>query len=225
MDRHSHPFYTRNYGHIDAALEDPNTIDTGQNPLSSEEPDQSTFEATMPTFTRTSPDFLGMGAHDKLGHYPSDMSDVGKLDQFEDDLRAASPSLYNDDDDRILQEMIARELESTWILNLSMRYKDRSKREKFFVTYRENEQLWRRVTVTLDYRDPPEDSLEEELRDITSQKEKSCKIYESIRQSLPEIQFYDTVTNLKLETTDGRLHVHVVEDANVSELGRGSGRY
>ena len=32
--------------------------------------------------------------------------------------------------------------------------------------------------------------------------------------SLPDIQFYDTVTNLKLETKDDRLHVHVTEDVN-----------
>ncbi len=47
------------------------------------------------------------------------------------------------------------------------------------------------------------------------QRDKSAKIYEAIRESLIDIQFYDTVTNLKLQTTEGRLHVHVVEDSNV----------
>lgn len=108
------------------------------------------------------------------------------------------------------------ELEYTWILNLSMHFRDRSKREKFFVTYRESEHVWRRVTISLDYRNAPPNSLEMDLVHTEFQREKSAKIYEAIRESLPEIQFYDTVTNLKLQTTDGRLHVHVVEDGNVS---------
>lgn len=111
--------------------------------------------------------------------------------------------------------MIHDELERVWILNLSMHFRDKSKREKFFVTYRENNALWRRVTVSLDYRDAPENSLEMDLVHTKFQRDKSAKIYEAIRESLGDIQFYDTVTNLKLQTTDGRLHVHVVEDVNV----------
>ncbi|KAH7626258.1 hypothetical protein B0T09DRAFT_387201 [Sordaria sp. MPI-SDFR-AT-0083] len=110
--------------------------------------------------------------------------------------------------------MIHDELEKIWILNLSMHFRDKSKREKFFVTYRQNDSLWRRVTVSLDYRDAQENSLEEELVDIKFQRDKSSRIYEAIRDSLGDIQFYPTVTNLKLQTTDGRLHVHVVEDVN-----------
>lgn len=110
--------------------------------------------------------------------------------------------------------MIHDELEKIWILNLSMHFRDKSKREKFFVTYRQNESLWRRVTISLDYRDAREGSLEEELVDIKFQRDKSSRIYEAIRDSLGDIQFYPTVTNLKLQTTDGRLHVHVVEDVN-----------
>ena len=79
-----------------------------------------------------------------------------------------------------------------------MHFRDRSKREKFFVTYREHRDLWRRVTVSLDYRNAPEDSLERDLLDTKYQREKSAKIYEAIRESLQDIQFYDTVTNLKL---------------------------
>lgn len=111
--------------------------------------------------------------------------------------------------------MIHIELERTWILNLSMHFRDRSKREKFFVTYRETPTLWRRVTISLDYRSAPENSLEADLQHTKFQREKSAKIYEAIRESLADIQFYDTVTNLKLQTTEGRLHVHVVEDVNV----------
>ncbi|EGR51995.1 serine/threonine protein kinase [Trichoderma reesei QM6a] len=116
------------------------------------------------------------------------------------------------------EAMIHDELEREWILNLSMHFRDRSKREKFFVTYREQEHMWRRVTVSLDYRDAPENSLEWDLNHTKYQRDKSAKIYEAIRESLPDIQFYDTVTNLKLETTDGRLHVHVVEDGNDKEI-------
>jgi hypothetical protein len=112
--------------------------------------------------------------------------------------------------------MIHDELEREWILNLSMHFRDKSKREKFFVTYRERPTLWRRVTVSLDYRNAPENSLESELADTKFQRDKSAEIYKAIRDSLRDIQFYDTVTNLKLQTTEGRLHVHVVEDVNVS---------
>ncbi|KAI0542997.1 hypothetical protein GGR58DRAFT_519230 [Xylaria digitata] len=110
--------------------------------------------------------------------------------------------------------MIREELEHKWILNLSMHFRDKSRREKFFVTYREKDSIWRRVTISLDYRNAPSDSLEKELLNIKFQRDKSAKIYESIRESLQDIQFYDTVTNLKLQTADGRLHVHVVEDVN-----------
>jgi hypothetical protein len=115
------------------------------------------------------------------------------------------------------EALIHEELEKTWILNLSMHFRDRSRREKFFVTYRERDHLWRRVTISLDYRDAPPNSLEMDLIHTHFQREKSAKIYEAIRESLRDIQFYDTVTNLKLQTTDGRLHVHVVEDGNVGD--------
>lgn len=123
------------------------------------------------------------------------------------DVRSMTTSQYD--------ALIDSELERIWILNLSMQFRDGSQREKFFVTYREHEHLWRRVTISLDYRGAPEGSLESELLEAKYQRDKSAKIYEAIRESLPEIQFYDTVTNLKLETKDGRLHVHVVQDVNV----------
>ncbi|MCJ1485550.1 hypothetical protein MMC06_005725 [Schaereria dolodes] len=117
--------------------------------------------------------------------------------------------------DEQLDEQIKAELEDRWILNLSMCFRDRSPREKFFVTYAEVPNRWRRVTVSCDYRDKPPDSLERDLQALQYQRDKSARIYEAIRMSLPEIQFYDTVTNLKLETTDDdRLHVHVTEDTN-----------
>ena len=107
------------------------------------------------------------------------------------------------------------ELEHIWILNLSMHFRDKSRREKFFVTYRQHPDLSRRVTVSLDYRNAPDRSLEMDLLNTKLQRDKNEMIYEAIRESLADIQFYDTVTNLKLQTTDGRLHVHVVEDTTV----------
>ncbi|KAJ5333889.1 uncharacterized protein N7506_007672 [Penicillium brevicompactum] len=106
------------------------------------------------------------------------------------------------------------ELEQRWILNLSMHFRDRSEREKFFVTYAETPNRWRRVTVSCDYRDAPPDSLEGELKGLRYQRDKCARIYESIRESLLGIRFYDGVTNLKLETSDGQLHVFVTEDVN-----------
>ncbi|KAL9605508.1 MAG: hypothetical protein Q9179_001314 [Wetmoreana sp. 5 TL-2023] len=109
---------------------------------------------------------------------------------------------------------IREELEKKWILNLSMHFRDHSPREKFFLTFAETPHKWRRVTVSCDYRDAPIDSLERDIQSLQLQRDKSARIYESIRASLPDIQFYDTVTNLKLETRDERLHVHVTEDVN-----------
>ena len=106
------------------------------------------------------------------------------------------------------------ELDRGWILNLSMHFRDKSDREKFFVTYAQTPNFWRRVTISCDYRNAESGSLEMDLKELQFQRDKSMQIYESIRDSLPEIQFYETVTNLKLETTDGRLHVHVTEDVN-----------
>ncbi|KAK3398647.1 hypothetical protein B0T20DRAFT_453370 [Sordaria brevicollis] len=138
-----------------------------------------------------------------LSHVHAGGSDVAVSDC---DAHSITSSQYHN--------MIHDELEKIWILNLSMHFRDKSKREKFFVTYRQHESLWRRVTISLDYRDAQEGSLEEELVDIKFQRDKSSRIYEAIRDSLADIQFYPTVTNLKLQTTDGRLHVHVVEDVN-----------
>ncbi|KAH7047585.1 hypothetical protein B0J12DRAFT_667518 [Macrophomina phaseolina] len=110
--------------------------------------------------------------------------------------------------------LIQQELDAKWILNLSMHFRDMSDREKFFVTFAEQPNRWRRVTVSIDYRGTEPESLEADLKSLHYQRDKSARIYESIRESLPDIQFYETVTNLKLETREGRLHVHVTEDVN-----------
>ncbi|KAF2763067.1 hypothetical protein EJ05DRAFT_24460 [Pseudovirgaria hyperparasitica] len=126
------------------------------------------------------------------------------------DVLSDHDSLSEPIDERLLQQ----ELEAKWILNLSMHFRDASDREKFFITYAEAPNKWRRVTVSCDYRNVTPDSLEYDLKSLHYPRDKNCRIYESIRDSLPDIQFYETVTNLKLQTDDGRLHVHVTEDVN-----------
>jgi hypothetical protein len=150
------------------------------------------------------------------------METIGELSLREmrsrDDSHAPETESFNDGASITTSHydaMIHEELERIWILNLSMHFRDKSKREKFFVTYREKDMHWRRVTISLDYRNAPDNSLEMDLYETKFQRDKSAKIYEAIRESLADIQFYETVTNLKLQTTDGRLHVHVVEDVNV----------
>ena len=129
--------------------------------------------------------------------------------------RTSSNSSIHDDfhelDDRA---QLNAELDSKWILNLSMHFRDRSDREKFFVTYAESPNRWRRVTISCDYRHAEVGSLEIDLKELRFQRDKNLHIYEAIRDSLSGIHFFDTVTNLKLETSDGRLHVHVTEDVN-----------
>ncbi|KAF3906693.1 hypothetical protein ABW20_dc0110453 [Dactylellina cionopaga] len=147
-------------------------------------------------------------------------SSSNRIDQHQPPLSPAtdihSPDakdwLYEEDER--FQEMIDEELEWRWILNLSMHFRERSDREKFFVTYAESPHIRHRITVSCDYRNAEPGSLEEELKHIPYQREKSARIYEAVRESLFDIQFYPTITNLKLETKDGRLHVHVNEDIN-----------
>lgn len=141
---------------------------------------------------------------------PEDIGNLSPIDLEDSYYERVDHHSVSDADDVRLQE----ELEAKWILNLSMHFRDMSDREKFFVTYAEERNKWRRVTVSCDYRRLEPDSLESDLKSLHYQRDKSARIYEAIRDSLPDIQFYDTVTNLKLETADGRLHVHVTEDVN-----------
>ena len=119
-----------------------------------------------------------------------------------------------DRDGPLVSREIEDEMEWRWVLNISMHFRDESNREKFFVTYAQERNLRRRVTISCDYRNAQDGSLEKELSQLRFQREKSAKIYETIRDSLRDILFYDTITNLRLETIDGRLHVHVTEDVN-----------
>ena len=146
-----------------------------------------------------------------------EMADTSGLTAAEDPPPPFSPMSDGEElfpDDATTDVMLEEELDRRWILNLSMHFRDRSDREKFFVTFAETPSRWRRLTISCDYRDAPTDSLERDLKGLRYQREKSARIYEAIRESLSEIEFYDTVTNLKLQTSDGRLHVHVTQDMN-----------
>ena len=131
------------------------------------------------------------------GHLPSDPSPINVDGPTKDE-----------------RNQIESELDTKWILNLSMHFRDRSEREKFFITYAEEPNRWRRVTVSCDYRDAEPESLEADLKALRYQREKHAFVYEYIRDSIPTIEFFSSVTNLKLETEDHRLHVHVTEDVN-----------
>ncbi|KAL4789216.1 hypothetical protein BDV19DRAFT_374446 [Aspergillus venezuelensis] len=153
----------------------------------------------------------------KVDDYPE--SNKNDLNLQHSDARAPEwdqyhPHVTDTPEGYPVDNLFDMELERRWILNLSMHFRDRSEREKFFVTYAETANRWRRVTISCDYRDAEPESLEQDLKELRYQRDKCARIYESIRESLPDIQFYDTVTNLKLETRDGRLHVHVTEDVN-----------
>ena len=186
------------------------------------------LRASAPELQVTAPDFLEVPELEphstpSLVSRPSLDAEPEPLEiaesYYDDGVRSEDPwsndANFLDDVHSITSSLIQEELETRWILNLSMHFRDKSNREKFFVTYREADTLWRRVTISLDHRNAPENSLEMELVNTRFQRDKSSKIYESIRDSLSAISFYDTVTNLKLQTTDGRLHVHVAEDLNV----------
>lgn len=83
------------------------------------------------------------------------------------------------------------------------------------MTYAETPTKWRRLTISLDYRKSLGGSLEAALKTLSDQQDKSLFILEALHRSLDEIHYYDTVTNLRLETTDDlQLHVHVNEEVN-----------
>lgn len=173
------------------------------------------YESYLRESTNGWTDTSGKLDHQNIGNHASDA-----LDTF---WPAPNPPLsYNDQlsdleslsDNPANDPRFREELEKKWILNLSMHFRDETNREKFFITYAEEPTKWRRVTISCDYRNASEGSLESDLKTLHFQRDKSARIYEALWESLPDIEFYETVTNLKLETSDDRLHVHVTEDVN-----------
>lgn len=158
-------------------------------------------------------------------------------EEEEDDSDShASSELRHDDE-------LREELPKKWILTLSMHFRDGTKREKFFITYMPEPNRWIRISVSVDYnhgvvevteaensevehvksnkatkttmhmRGGP-GSLEEDLETLPYQRDKNFVIYKAVYQSLEDIMFFPTITNLKIETLDDRLHIHVAEDGN-----------
>lgn len=179
----------------------------------------STVSPTSPTLTASPTAASHPGPRQSepqiLAADESELSESGDDDDYvlpgESASGAGIPRRYPP---RLVSKEIEEEMEWKWILNLSMHFRDQSQREKFFVTYQESDRHRRRITISCDYREASEGSLEQELSGLKSQRDKSAKIYEAIRDSLRDIRFYNTITNLKLQTAEGRLHVHVTEDAN-----------
>ena len=103
-------------------------------------------------------------------------------------------------------------LKQKWVLQVPSQHNDPSAGENIYVTYAENCTKPRRIVISYDARNAPSGSLLDDLQGLQSQAEKSALIYESIRCSLSDVRFADTVTHLQLECAHGtRLHIHVTE--------------
>jgi serine/threonine protein kinase len=122
-----------------------------------------------------------------------------------------SPAMSQDSEERE-HELMVSEVGTKFILNLSMNFRNRAGKEKFFLTYARRPNEWHRVTITIDYRHCELGSLEADLKDLKFQRDKCIRIYQVIRKSLMQIRFEETVTNLKLKTKNGQLHIDVTED-------------
>lgn len=129
------------------------------------------------------------------------------------ELLHSEPLIAND---KSLESLIVndRSPDHRWILNCTLRSGNGPDHEKFIVTYIQLPNQSYRVTVSCDYRNAEPDSLEAKLKETQYQDDKGRDIYDSIRTSLPDIHFYDTVTSLRLETIQNRLHIHVTEDVD-----------
>ncbi|KIW24819.1 uncharacterized protein PV07_10509 [Cladophialophora immunda] len=96
-----------------------------------------------------------------------------------------------------------------WILNLFQRFDEGV--EKLFLTYVDDSNHWRRMTISYKCRDAEPMSLELDLSSLASPEDKMSRIWESIYEHLHEIRFFDTVTRLELRTIDSTLNVFVRE--------------
>ncbi|RPA85409.1 hypothetical protein BJ508DRAFT_303070 [Ascobolus immersus RN42] len=170
----------------------------------------SSFQAAHQSGSLNDPSDIGAS---ESGALNSSYGDFGSSSSVGPYRRPGSPgdSYYRNNEE---DEIIERELGVVWILNLSMHYRENAHKEKFFVTYRTPSGSSRRITVSVNYRDAEPKSLEDDLRNMRFQKDKSGRIYRAIRNSLRNVQFFDTATNLRLHTIEGALHINVSEDIN-----------
>ncbi|KAG5779881.1 hypothetical protein H9Q73_006452 [Fusarium xylarioides] len=105
------------------------------------------------------------------------------------DTRSITASQY----DAIIHE----ELEKTWILNLSMHFRDRSKREKFFVTYRFVYKVNVNGHTLIKKEIPSPDTIDEFLYEINA--------LNALRSSRNVIHFYGVVVDDQDQNVKGLL--------------------
>jgi len=114
-----------------------------------------------------------------------------------------------------LQKCIPTDPESgtnPWAINSRKPFGEDGHQEKFLLTYAETLTDWRRVTLSYDSSNALENSFEQQIGQKRFQRDKMDVLWSAIKESLTDIQLYTTVTNLKIETVDDRVHIHVIED-------------
>ena len=97
-----------------------------------------------------------------------------------------------------------------WILNLFKSFDDGV--EKLFLTYVDDSNHWHPMTISYKCRHAEPMSLELHLSSLASPEDKMSRIWESICEKLHEIRFFDTVTQLELQTIDSKLYIYLHED-------------
>lgn len=147
------------------------------------------------------------------GHHPQSLNAGSDYEQHVSHRPTQSLSSNDSQPPMIDLHDLIEEHDSKWILNLNVQFRDRSEREKFFVTYAERPNLWRRLVIVWDCRHMRESCLERDLKSMVLQRDKSIRLFQSLRTSLQEVQYFDTVTRLTLRTEeDNQLHIYVSED-------------
>lgn len=140
----------------------------------------------------------------------SESADVGPSNAKEE----GSVHSFTSSAENRLDEQLRDEIPRKWILTLSMHFRDGTGREKFFVTYIPEPNKWLRVSISVNYKEAEAGSLEEDLSTLSYQRDKNFAIYKSVYESLSEIRWFSTITNLMLKTKDEQLHINVAEDIN-----------
>lgn len=100
----------------------------------------------------------GISSQPNFAEQPSAQNPHSDSPSLNNGTRANSPAFYPssssvssetfDELARDEKHQIDLELDTKWILNLSMHFRDKSDREKFFITFAEKPNRWRRVTVS-----------------------------------------------------------------------------
>lgn len=135
--------------------------------------------------------------------------------QDSDDEESLTDSQYDD--------MINHELEYSWKPDRTGQPQIRTGSdgytagETFHANYKISSPPFSRVVVvSVDYEGAPNNSLEMYLFQTKGHRERHAIIYEAIRESLVDIDFYDTATRLELRTVNGRQHILASEELSGS---------